>query len=75
MSKRGIAEICHLQACGYLIYTQFTPLKENYPINDESTLHDAGCFFDISLEEMVLNADIGFEEMEHHPCKLEETVQ
>lgn len=36
-----------------------------------STLRDAGCFFDRSLEETVLNTEISFEEMEQCSCNLE----
>ena len=33
MPKRGMAEISHLWADWYLIYTPFTLFKVNYPMN------------------------------------------
>ena len=58
----------HPNQCTFNTFcNRFTPrlhrLKVNYLMNDESTLRDAGCFFDRSLEETVLNIEISFEEM------------
>jgi len=42
--RRKTLKIRHFEDLSNGIYTLFTPFKVNYPMNDESTLRDAGCF-------------------------------